>query len=473
MLFHSLEFLLLLALTFVLFYSFPKIRMYLLFAANIIFYGVSGVKYLIVFMLVSYFTYFCSNRLSARHGKIYFYAGLLVNVLNLMFFKYTGFILENIDRFLGISMPWQNSLVAKIILPVGISFYTFQLIAYLVDVWRKDIEPCKSFLTFWVFISFFAQLIAGPIMRGSDFIPQVVRIGYTKLSESRIKFGIYYISRGFIKKIIFADTLAPIVAQFYSNAAGMGTMDAWYATYLFAFQIFFDFSAYSEFAMGIGHLFGFNMDVNFKTPYVSSNPKEFWKRWHITLSSWIRDYIYIPMGGGKKSFILKCLFVLIAMMISGMWHGAKWTFIIWGAYHGMLSVMHNTYIKYFSFIREKFKNNVFYKIVTTFVFFQLTNIGWVFFRANGFTDAMIIIRKMFSFSNISYNGIYGVYLVVVMLLYLVHLAEYWVSIYEIQVKTVWTTLIPAYMRAAIYAVIVMLLIVFTTAEESTFIYFQF
>lgn len=473
MLFHSFEFLSLLFLTCLIYYLLPKQRLYLLAIANLVFYGVSGISYLLLFLAMSIITYYCSRRVNKKGGRIFLYAGVLINLFNLAFFKYTGFVLKNFEALLNLHFPWQDALLARIILPVGISFYTFQLIAYLVDVFRKDIKPCRSLVEFWVFISFFAQLIAGPIMRGSEFLPQIEGIKKIKFDQQRLKYGLYYICMGLSKKLIFSDQLAPRVQYYFSLGTQLGTLDSWFATYLFAFQIYFDFSSYSEIAVGIGHLFGFDLAINFKTPYLSSNASEFWKRWHITLSSWIRDYVYIPMGGSKRGFKRQCLFLVLAMTLSGLWHGAAWGFIVWGIYHGLLSLIHKLYAKWVKKANPKFVNTFIYKAITVFMFFQFTTIGWVFFRANSLRDAASMVWKMVSFTQINYHPIYIVYFAIVLGLWLLHLAEYYLRKNASIVIEKWHRYFPEYIRAAAYVMVLIILILFTQREQSTFIYFQF
>lgn len=473
MLFHSFEFIFLFIITFALFYLFPKQRLWILTVANLLFYGVSGIGYLTIFLVVSFITYYCSHKFSSSNGKIYYLIGIIINLGNLIFFKYTGFILRNIENFFNIRFPWQDALLAKIILPIGISFYTFQLIAYIVDVWKNDIEPSRSFAEFWVFIALFAQLIAGPIMRGKKLLPQIEGLSEIKYREENIKYGLYYIAMGMAKKLMFADILAPKVQYYFSNIGRLGTLDSWFASYLFAFQIYFDFSSYSEIAVGIGHLLGLDLTINFKTPYLSGNPSEFWRRWHITLSSWIRDYIYIPLGGSKKGVFMQCVFLLTAMSISGLWHGAAWGFIFWGIYHGLLSVAHRVYKHILENKNITFNKSRIYRWVTVFIFFQLITIGWVLFRAESLRDAITMIWRMVSFSHIKFSSIYIVYFGFIAFLYFLHYMEFIVRKNASKLIDIWETYCPDYVRAAAYVVTFITLIMFTQAEQSTFIYFQF
>ncbi len=473
MLFHSPEFISLLIITILFFYLLRSKRMYILAVANVLFYAASGINYLLLFLTVVFVTYYCSKRLSGKYGSIYFYIGLMVNIFNLLFFKYTGFVFMNINKLFKVTFPWQDGLLSSIILPIGISFYTFQLIAYLVDVKNKSISPCDGLIKFWVFIAFFGQLIAGPIMRGDEFLPQVSNITKYNLNADNIKKGFYYILLGISKKILFADFLAAKADHYFNQITALNTLDGWFATYLFAFQIYFDFSAYSEIAVGIGHLFNLDLRINFKSPYISSNPAEFWKRWHITLSSWIRDYIYIPLGGAKKGFRKQLLFLILAMSISGLWHGAAWTFIIWGIYHGVLSVLHKLYIKRIKNKQYKIFDSRIYKVICIFIYFHLTCIGWVLFRAHGIGNATRLIWRMLNPMYFKFDMVYALYFGFIALLYLLHVLEYYVRDNSERIMSVWENRIPSPVRALVYTIILGIVVLATSTEQNSFIYFQF
>jgi alginate O-acetyltransferase complex protein AlgI len=463
----------LLSITVLVYYIFPKSRIYALACANLLFYGASGLNYLALFGAVTFMSYFLAIKLYEKKNNAYYYLGLVVNALNLLFFKYTGFLLTNLSSFLNIGFLNQDEFISRIILPVGISFYTFQIIAYMTDVKRGELKPERSFLRFWVFISFFGQLIAGPIMRGYEFLPQINNVKNSSWKESRFKYGIYYIMMGLSKKIIFADYLASYANRFFDSYMNFTILDGWIAAWLFAFQIYFDFSAYSEIAVGVGHLFDLDLDINFKSPYISKNPKEFWKRWHITLSSWIRDYIYIPIGGNRRGFAMQSVFLMAAMTISGMWHGADWTFLIWGAYHGLLVIIHNIYQRYFSNFRNKVMDKNWYNVVCIFVFFNLTSIGWVFFRAKTFSQAIFIIKKMFDISSLTVTPFQVKYIMISAGLYFIHVLEYYIRKNEKKLSVKIQEQLPIPVRALGYAAVVVVLIVIAKTEQSTFIYFQF
>lgn len=466
MLFHSFDFALFLVITLLAFYLFPsRARIYLLLLADILFYAVTGIEYLALFILISVIVYFCALKVGSRYGRAYLWLGILIAACNLVFFKYTDFILENVGR--------ESTLTVHLILPLGISFYTFRLIAYLVDVARKEIEPCRSILVFWVFVSFFGCLIAGPIMRGKSFLPQIEKIRQNSFQMENIKHGSYYIVLGLIKKIVFADSLTPKVDFYFSQIANLNSLDGWFAAYLFAFQIYFDFSAYSDMAVGISRLFGLKLDINFKTPYISANAAEFWKRWHITLSSWIRDYIYIPLGGSRKGIFLQYLFIIAAMAVSGLWHGAAWTFVLWGVYHGLLSVGHKIFTVLTKKARSSFAGSFTCRIVSVFLFFQFTVVGWVFFRAGNINEAFSLIYSMVSFSRLDYDPVYLFYFLFIAFLYLLHWAEYYLTARKDTLLSFWEENVPDYLRAAVCTIVLLGLILFIRTEQNTFIYFQF
>jgi len=474
MLFHTPEFILLLICTLGLYYLLPKGRLYLLAAADIIFYGVTGLGYLALFVLITSLTYFLSLKSRGPRGKLYLGIGLAINILNLCFFKYSLFILTNLERVLPVQLVNNSSFFTSIVLPIGISFYTFQFIAYLVDVYQGKTEPARSLLVFWVFISFFAHLIAGPIMRGQELIPQVQGIESIKFDPARFRMGVAYFALGLLKKIILADYIAIYADRFFNQGSSLTGPQAWVAAYLFAFQIYFDFSAYSEMAVGIGHMFGIRLHLNFRTPYLSANPGEFWRRWHITLSNWIRDYIYIPLGGSRQGETRKYVNLFIAMTVSGLWHGAAWTFVLWGMYHGLLLVIYNLYRKALG-VKEKTATagNRLVNAISVLVFFQFACIGWVFFRASSIDMALHMLRQMLALNHLYFDPSLTVYIALIAGLYLLHVLEYWVRQNYLSISYYWHRYLPASLRALVYTTAIILLIAFSRADQSAFIYFKF
>lgn len=477
MLFNSPIFLLFLVAVVILYYVFPRGRMLVLALANAAFYAYAGVGYFLLFACIVALVYFISKGLNGRRGKLALTAGLTVVLGNLLFFKYSMFLLENMERILGLTFSLQGTAFddRSIALPIGISFYSFQLIAYLVDVYKGKLKPSRSLFEFWVFISLFAHSAAGPILRGNDFLPQLRNIRSILFRAPRFKLGLSFILLGLVKKLVLVEQIAPYVNDYFSKAQTLSGVEAWIASYLFAFQIYFDFSAYSEMAVGIGFLLGLRLDLNFKTPYLSSNPAEFWRRWHITLSQWIRDYIFIPLGGSRVKNWRIYVNLIAAMTISGLWHGAAWTFIIWGLYHGILSAVHRMYGKGLAKLGWKgLQKNRLYKIMTIAVFFHLTVVGWVLFRANNWSDAVYLLKKMTLIHGVTVTTEQLLLVALIIGLYLLHIVESVIVKNFKKLSLIWEVRIPAIIRGAVYAAIaIVLLMLLMRGEASTFIYFAF
>ncbi|MDB5053860.1 MAG: hypothetical protein JWM44_1910 [Bacilli bacterium] len=474
MLFHTPEFFVLLIVTLVLYYLIPTKRTILLSIANILFYSVSGLGFLVLFLTITTVTYLCSLMLQGRYRKLFLWIAITLNVLDIVFFKYSLFILHDLEKVFSIHLIAQHSFWVSIVLPIGISFYTFELISYVVDVYKQRTKPAKSIIDFWIFIAFFAHLIAGPIMRGHEFIPQIEKIKSIRLQLSNFKMGCFYLTLGLFKKIMLADNIAPMVNNFFADPAHLSGSGAWISTYLFAFQIFFDFSAYSDMAVGIGYLFGLELPRNFMTPYLSAHATEFWRRWHITLSSWIRDYIYFSLGGSRRGELRKYANLFAAMTISGIWHGAQWTFVIWGMYHGALLIAHKIYTMLKAKLKLTWIDRFFaYRILAVFVFFQLTCIGWVFFRIHDLHTALALIHRMLSIQALHVPHQLYSYLLFAIGLFVLHIVEYYLLTYASAISAFWHRYFPAPARAVVYTVLVSILIVFIKNVASGFIYFQF
>lgn len=275
----------------------------------------------------------------------------------------------------------------KLILPVGISFYTFQTISYVIDVYRGKINSEKDFIAFAAFISYFPQLVAGPIERTSNLLPQIKQKHYFNYIQA--SYGLKLMLIGYYKKIVIADVLAQYVDEVYSHLHLYQGFDLFLAILFFTIQIYCDFSGYSDIAIGTSKLLGIDLMTNFKSPYFSSSLKEFWSRWHISLSTWFRDYVYIPLGGNRCSTLRTNLNLLATFLVSGLWHGANWTYIVWGGLHGFFQIVEKGLMKYK--IKAKYL-----KPISTIAVFAFCNITWVFFRANTFADAFYIFTNVFA-----------------------------------------------------------------------------
>ena len=304
-----------------------------------------------------------------RSKKIFLIISLAGNLGVLGFFKYADFGIEQFNSVmtsLGFSIEMS---FLELALPIGISFYTFQTISYTVDIYRGQLTPCKSLREFAIFVSFFPQLVAGPILRAKYFLPQlrekiekfksVDTIRQIRLQDSNVKFGVTLMAFGFFKKMFIADNIAPFVDSIFANPIGLESFTIILGTIAFGIQIYADFSGYSDIAIGAAMILGFKIPLNFNKPYFAISPSDFWRRWHISLSSWLRDYLYIPLGGNKKSFNRTYLNLFVVMFLGGLWHGASWNFVIWGMLHGLYLAVHKIItnkipsLKNHSFFRTK------------------------------------------------------------------------------------------------------------------------
>lgn len=478
MLFHSPNFLVFFILTLIPFFIFRRNRLVIIAVANAIFYGAaqaagaSGLAWLMLFMLMCVITFACVHIMRKPGWRWFFWLGIGLNVFNLVFYKYTFFILSSVESLTGVQFGFTEAMKEiSMILPLGISFYTFEFISYLIDVRRGNTEPTKSFLSFWVFVSTFPHLIAGPIMRGNELIPQINELKNKRIPWSEIKYGLYLILIGLIKKVVIADNIAPLVGAIFESEAPITGTQSWIGSYLFTFQIYYDFSAYTDMAIGCGIILGLRFADNFKTPYLSKSPKEFWDRWHITLSRWIRDYIYIGLGGSRKGAARTYINLFAAMVISGLWHGANWTFILWGALWGALLVIHrlSLHLNRWSLVKQV-RESLVYRVFAIVIFFHVTVWTWVFFRAKDLSQAFEMTWKMMH--ALPSNIIKAPEFMWIVILFGLHIVEYLLRNNENRISRFWHA-VPFPFRSVCYLGVVFLLIYFLKGESYDFIYFQF
>ncbi|PCJ25692.1 MAG: membrane-bound O-acyltransferase family protein [Flavobacteriales bacterium] len=477
MFFNSIDFAVFLPIVFVLYWFVInrnlKLQNLIIVISSYVFYGWWDWRFLSLILFSTIVDYLVGRGLSKQkeHGKRKFllWTSIAVNIGLLGFFKYYNFFLESFVSafsFFGKEIVGES---LNIILPVGISFYTFQTLSYTIDVYKKKLEPTKDFISFAAFVSFFPQLVAGPIERAKRLLPQF----YTKriLKYDNIVKGLHQILWGLFKKIVIADRLAIVVNEFYNNPTEYHGLTLVLGTVFFAFQIYCDFSGYSDIAIGTARLFGFKLMTNFKTPYFSKSIGEFWKRWHISLSTWFRDYVYIPLGGNRVIKVRWLFNIFVTFLVSGFWHGANWTFIVWGALHGFVLVVE-------TFLSKIQKNipSVFNIIIT----FSLVCFAWVFFRANSIQDAFLIIGKIMDFTSYSFSqldfyvvpvikgSVYAMDIFLSMLLIPVLV----VLEYIFTTKVVFNNLKFKY-RLPIYIIGVLSILLLGAFEKNEFIYFQF
>jgi alginate O-acetyltransferase complex protein AlgI len=389
MLFTTFSFLIFLLVVLVLFYVLPRAyRRYLLLAASLFFYMAWNAKFVVLILGLITVDYFAALWISRRAGsprRMALLVSLAANVGMLGWFKYANFLRET---WLQLLHPGAQVVPLDIILPLGISFHTFQSISYVIDVYRGEQPVVTSYVDYALFVSFFPQLVAGPIVRAREFFHDYWN--WRPPTGFEWQQGVATALTGFVKKLIFADQFALVADQYFNNPGTQpGFVPAWTGTIAFALQIFFDFSGYTDIAIGVALLFGFHFPENFRRPYLSASITEFWRRWHMTLSRWLRDYIYISLGGNRRGAFRTYVNLMLTMLIGGLWHGASWNFVIWGGYHGLcLSIERMMWGR-----RE---HTGWVRIPLAIFTFLVVCVGWVFFRAKTLATAVFVVRSMFS-----------------------------------------------------------------------------
>lgn len=405
MLFNSFDFAIFLPIVFILYWLIPqknlKLQNALIVVASYLFYGWWDWRFLSLIIFSTVVDYTIGQKLRSEEQqskrKILLWISIIINLGFLGFFKYYNFFLESFTDAFSIFGMQINANSLDIILPVGISFYTFQTLSYTVDVYKKDLEPTQDFISFSAFVCFFPQLVAGPIERATNLLPQFYK-KRTFVYKQGVE-GLRLILWGMFKKVVIADSLAPMVNDIFEFSNVYSGSTLWLGILYFSIQIYCDFSGYSDIAIGTAKLFGFEINSNFKFPYFSRNIGEFWRRWHISLSTWFRDYLYVPIGGSRNGSLISLRNIFIIFLVSGFWHGANWTFIAWGAFHAIL------FIPSFIFkTNRKFDKDIvainklfpsFKELILIISNYVLVSFGWIFFRSDNLSSAFIYIERMF------------------------------------------------------------------------------
>ncbi|MDA9551193.1 MBOAT family protein [Flavobacteriaceae bacterium] len=458
MLFNSLAFAFFLPIVFMLYWSFSKsklkIQNLLLLAASYVFYGWWDWRFLSLIMVSTIVDYFVGLIISQSdiklQRKVFLIISIVFNLGLLGFFKYFNFFISSwVELLTSIGYQVQGTSTLNIILPVGISFYTFQTMSYTIDVYRKKLIPTKDFISFAAFVSFFPQLVAGPIERASHLLPQILK--RRKFDTKVAIVGVHLIVWGMFKKVAVADNLAMIVDSYYGNIElySGNTIYTIIVLIFYSFQIYCDFSGYSDIAIGTSKLFGISLSENFRRPYFSSSFSEFWQRWHISLSSWLKDYLYIPLGGNRKGKLNTYKNNMLTMLLGGLWHGASFNFIIWGGLQGVFLIIQ----------RVIGKNKI---LLNRVVIFILITMAWIPFRALTLSDTVMVFKSLASF-NFSMNFPVGLFklvlaLVMVLLLLSIDILE------ELKIRT---------KNWYISTFLLLLLLLFGNWHSNSFIYFQF
>lgn len=483
MLFNSIDFAIFLPIVFVLYWFVTnknlKLQNALLVVSSYVFYGWWDWRFLSLILFSTLVDFGVGlallNERDKTKRKRLLWVSILVNLGFLGFFKYYNFFLDNFVTafsFFGFEIKADS---LQIILPVGISFYTFQTLSYTIDVYKQKLKPTKDFIAFAVFVSFFPQLVAGPIERATNLLPQFYRkraFNYTKAVD-----GLRQILWGLFKKMVIADNAGQLANEIFNNSGDYNGSTLLFGALFFTFQIYGDFSGYSDIAIGTSRLFGFNLKQNFAFPYFSRDIAEFWRRWHISLSTWFRDYLYIPLGGSRGSRWMQIRNVFVIFIVSGFWHGANWTFIVWGVLHAVY------FLPLLVFKRNRINMNVvaegkllpsftdFFKMSLTF---SLTLIAWIFFRAASIEQALNYLSTLFSksFFTMPVFKLGEIYTFEVMIMILFFVMIEWkgrANQYAIEKMLFKSKRI---YRLAFYSMLVVFIYLFL-GQEQEFIYFQF
>ncbi len=482
MLFNSLKYLVFFFIVFFAFWTINKkvkFRNIFIITISYIFYGFWDIKFLGLIIFSSCLDFFIGAKLNNTQNKdqkkILLFISMTANIGLLMYFKYCNFFIDSFqDLMLSLGFNPGNHRL-DIILPVGISFYTFQTMSYTIDVYREKIKTSKDFISFLAFVAFFPQLVAGPIERAKNLLPQFYKASIFNYQSAVI--GLRQILWGFFKKVVIADNCATLVNEIFANYESLNSLVLIMGAILFAFQIYGDFSGYSDIAIGTSRLLGFNLMQNFAFPYFSRDIAEFWRRWHISLSTWFRDYIYIPLGGSKGSKIFSIRNVLIIFLISGFWHGANWTFILWGGLNALFLIpliLLNRNRNNIDFEKIKINKNSIKNIFKILFTFLLVCSTWIFFRSDSLTEAFNYYFSIINNFGVTLNAreeyLYNDSTIWLCYYLILFLAIEWLN----RFNSFGLEKLPKlkFFKFSTY-LILCILIIHHFGEESQFIYFQF
>lgn len=468
MLFNSLDFLLFfLVITIIFFLSKPKHRWVLLLAASYFFYMYWRWEFIFLIIFSTLIDYYCgiqmSNKETKRERLPYLLISCCSNLGLLFLFKYLDLFTQSANIVLGTNIP-----MANLILPMGISFYTFQTLSYSIEIYRGN-SKCETHLgKFALYVSFFPQLVAGPIERASHLLPQF-QSNDQRLRYQNVVSGLTQVVLGFFKKVVIADTIAIYVNSIYGNYELYTGFTLLFATYLFAIQIYCDFSGYSDIAIGCSRILGYDLMENFRQPYFSKSITEFWRRWHISLSTWLRDYLYISLGGNRKGKIFTYRNLMLTMLLGGLWHGSSWNFVIWGFLNGLYLALE----KRTNFHRWITEQSRALQLMSTVLVFHLICLTWVFFRAETYTKAIGVLDRIFTaeyFFNLQIKDT-GVFATILITSFFFLILEIFI-LRKVQVQSLQQEFAPWKLIGLKVAMCVFILL-FGVSEGSQFIYFQF
>jgi D-alanyl-lipoteichoic acid acyltransferase DltB (MBOAT superfamily) len=467
MVFNSLHFAWFFLVVYALYRLLPhRGQNWLLLVASYYFYAAWDYRFVALLAASTLVDYTCGLVLGRmtdeRRRRLVMWLSIGFNLAMLGFFKYFNFFADNLHALFA-AMGWQLDFVTlRVLLPIGISFYTFVTMSYVIDVYRREIEPTRNLVDFAVFVAYFPHLVAGPILRATALLPQIA--GRRRVTGALVRDGLWLIAWGFFQKIFVADNLAPIASRVFAPNADLTGVNVLLGTYAFAFQIYGDFAGYSNIARGTSKLMGIELIENFRFPYLVLTPQAFWRHWHISLSTWLRDYLYKPLGGNRGTAWQTRRNLLITMLLGGLWHGAAWTFLLWGLYQAVLLILYRPFESGFARLRG------FGRAASWSVMFHLTCYGWLIFRAPSFGKLREMTRSLlldFRPSTADVGEILVPLLLYTAPLLVVHLMEAWADDVLVVPK------MPVGLRYTIYVATLYLIVLFGNFGGSDFIYFQF
>lgn len=422
-----------------------------LLIASLVFYAWGEPVYIVLMVLSILFNYYAGLEIEETHRKSTLVFAVIINLLILGYFKYSGFLVDTINSIFGTSI--RNKQLA---LPIGISFYTFQAMSYLIDVYRKNSKGQKNVLSFAVYITMFPQLIAGPIVRYEDIEEQL----NTRLFKaSDFTEGVPIFIKGFFKKVVLANCIGALHSEILKMGVGnVSAFTAWLGAIAYTLQIFNDFSGYSDMAIGLGRMLGFTFPKNFDRPYSSKSVTEFWRRWHISLGTWFREYVYIPLGGNRRGMARQVLNLMIVWALTGLWHGAAWNFVVWGMYYGLLLIFEK-------FVYSKLQKKL-PAAVNILITFFIVIIGWVFFFSNNMTEASAYLKAMFGGNGVGFDK--------TGLFFLANNAIMFIAAWIPSVFSFNSKKIPRVVKWPLCAIVFILTVAFLVSESyNPFLYFRF
>jgi D-alanyl-lipoteichoic acid acyltransferase DltB (MBOAT superfamily) len=466
--FNSLSFVWFFAIVYALYRVLPhRGQNWLLLVASYYFYAAWDYRFLALLLASTAVDYACGRALGrverAGARRSILVASITFNLTLLGFFKYFNFFAANLE-LLFTAVGWHLDFVTvRVLLPIGISFYTFVTMSYVIDVYRREIEPSRNLVDFAVFVAYFPHLVAGPILRATALLPQIARP--RQITAAQMREGAWLVAWGFFQKVFVADNLAPLASHVFGSTTPQAGINVLLAVYAFAFQIYGDFAGYSNIARGISKWMGIELIENFRFPYLVLTPSGFWRNWHISLSTWLRDYLYIPLGGNRRGPARTRRNLLLTMLLGGLWHGAAWTFALWGLYQGLLLILYRPFEAAFAALDNRLA-----RFGAWFVMFHLTCFGWLIFRATSLRAAIALTRSVVATFHPRAVDVGG--LLVPLLLFTAPL----LAIHAIEARAddllvvprLWTPL-----RYTIYAATLYLIFLFGNFGGADFIYFQF